>query len=244
MKPLIFVVCVFLPALIVGISNLYVFPDSSLMATIMLVVTVAASGIFTWKSGDATAKISRYCILADIAICAILCVNLGGHWILAREVSAARQGVEERHTEEDREEKRSAAADDRQLKLIEAERRRLRALPREERRSVLSAPKLEPTAVMSTGEAEPKLTPEQVRNKWWWFLTALAIAECSASVLAGAILAGIWEWDRNHDGINDALQQPVKLPVKVPITVIESDFPDVLPTGKLPEVVDPKALRR
>jgi hypothetical protein len=38
------------------------------------------------------------------------------------------------------------------------------------------------------------------------FLTALAIAECAAGVLAGAILAGVWEWDRNKDGIPDHLQ--------------------------------------
>jgi hypothetical protein len=54
------------------------------------------------------------------------------------------------------------------------------------------------------------LTPEQVRESWWWKLTALAFAECFASVLAGAILAGIWEWDRNHDGIPDDKQQPGK----------------------------------
>lgn len=237
MKTLIFFVTVFLPALIVGISNLAVFPDSWLPATIMLVVTVATSAIFTWKSGDATPKISRYCILADIAICVILCFNLGGHWILAREVSAARQGVEERHTEEDREEKRRADADDRQLKLIDAERRRLRMLPRQERRSSLSAPQPVQTAMVAAGKPEPKLTPEQVRNKWWWYLTALAIAECATSVLAGAVLAGIWEWDRNHDGINDALQQP-----KVLARIVEpSEFPDALPTGKLQEPAAPKA---
>ena len=249
MKPLIFVVTVFLPALIVGISNITVFPDSWIPATIMLIVTVAASGIFTWKSGDATPKISRYCILADIGICAILCFNLGGHWILAREVSAARQSVEERHTEEDREEKRRADEADRELKLKRAdldlqraESRRLGMLPPEERRSRLSAPKLEkkpletPTAAI--GKSLERLTPEQVRLSWWWFLTALAIAECSASVLAGAILSGIWEWDRNHDGINDAVQAP-----NVLAKIVEpSEFPEVLPTGKLEEPA-PKARR-
>jgi hypothetical protein len=59
-------------------------------------------------------------------------------------------------------------------------------------------------------ELAHRLTPEQVRKSWWWKLTALAFAECFASVLAGAILAGIWEWDRNHDGVPDYLQQPGK----------------------------------
>jgi hypothetical protein len=238
-KIILFTFAVLLPAVIVGISNLTVFPDSSLAATLMLLVTVGIAGVFTYFSGDATAKVRRYCILADVAICAILCVNLGGHWILAREVSAARQGVEERHAEEDRELQREKAKTELEIArkqaeaelakqnavLQNAERRRLAQLPPSERRSTLSAPKAEPTkaptiqpmALVSGSTAAvsvpivtsaPRLTPEQVRQSWWWFLTALAIAECAASVLAGAILAGVWEWDRDHDGIPDHLQKP------------------------------------
>ncbi len=237
-KIILFTFAVLLPAVIVGISNLTVFPDSSLAATLMLLVTVGIAGVFTYFSGDATAKVRRYCIVADFAICAILCFNLGGHWILAREVSAARQGVEERHAEEDRELQREKAKTELEIArkqaeaelakqnavLQNAERRRLAQLPPSERRSTLIAPKaapvatpatLQPMALVPAGATvsapivtAPRLTPEQVRQGWWWFLTALAIAECAASVLAGAILAGVWEWDRNHDGIPDHLQQP------------------------------------
>lgn len=112
-KLLLFVCIVLLPAVIVGISNFAVFPDSAWQATLMLAVTLGSSAIFTWQSGNATPKIARYCIVADFIICAVLCVNLGAHWILAREVSAARQGVVERHAEEDRVEKRKAADADR-----------------------------------------------------------------------------------------------------------------------------------
>jgi hypothetical protein len=235
-KSIIYVFTVLLPALMVGISNFHVFPDASLLATLMLVVTAGVAGVFTYFSGDATARVRRYCILADVAICAILCVNLGGHWILAREVSAARQGVEERHAEEEREERRREAEAQRQLRLKEAEaalvrdqakvireeRRRLAQLPPEERRSVLKAPpkvdtSATPAAVatirpLSLAPVEtpktlaPRMTPDEVREKWWWFLTALAIAECSASVLAGVVLSGVWEWDRKHDDILDHLQ--------------------------------------
>jgi hypothetical protein len=235
-KSIIYVFTVFLPALMVGISNFHVFPDAFLLATLMLLVTAGVAGVFSYFSGDATPKVRRYCILADVAICAILCVNLAGHWILSREVSAARQGVEERHTEEDRDERRRAAEAERQLQLkqadaelakqqtaqIHAERRRLAQLPIEQRHSVLSAtkPETRPTiqpmslvppgsAVAAVGVAEAhRLSPDQVRDKWWWFLTALAIAECAASVLAGVVLSGVWEWDRNHDGIPDHLQPP------------------------------------
>jgi len=235
-KSIIYVFTVLLPSLMVGISNFHVFPDSSLLATLMLVVTAGVAGVFTYFSGDATVKVRRYCILADVVICAILCVNLSGHWILAREVSAARQGVEERHAEEEREERRREAEAERQLRLKEAEaalvrdqtkvireeRRRLAQLPPGERRSVLKAPpKVEGAAtpakiaaiqplrlapVETPKTLAPRMTPDDVREKWWWFLTALAIAECAASVLAGVVLSGVWEWDRNHDGTPDHLQ--------------------------------------
>jgi hypothetical protein len=242
-KLLLFTFVVLLPAVVVGISNLTVFPDSAWAATIMLVVTVGVAAVFTWQSGNATAKISRYCICADFVIAAILCVNLGSHWLLAREVSAARQGVAERHAEEDREDRRKAADAERQLAprradaelakltaaLQNAERRRPAQSPPEQRRPVLGAsptpkpPSFVPVekvapyievaferAPVTAPVTAPKLTPEQVRDSWWWRLTALAFAECFASVLAGAILAGIWEWDRNHDGIADHLQKPGK----------------------------------
>jgi hypothetical protein len=237
-KTIIFTFIVLLPAVVVGISNFHVFPDSALSATIMLLITVGVAGVFTWQSGNATERISRFCVLADIVICAILCVNLGGHWLLAREVSAARQGVEERHAEEDREDRRLRAEAERQIALkkaevetaraeaerarataiaINADRRRLKELPLSQRRSQspVTAPAAQPIAAPSTDpltpplpgsatasaaspESKPMLTPEQVLERWWWFLTTLAFAECFMSVLAGAILCGIWEWDRNE----------------------------------------------
>jgi hypothetical protein len=147
-KLILFSFIVLLPALVVGISNFYVFPNSALSATLMLIVTVGVSGIFTYFSGDATARIRRYCIAADVVICVILCINLGSHWLLAREVSASKQGVEERHVEEDREEQRRKAEAERQLALRKAdtdlakaqanasyaESRRLQQLPPEQRR--------------------------------------------------------------------------------------------------------------
>src|SRR5262249_16168828 len=81
-KLVIYAFTVLLPAIVVGISNFTVFPDSAWAATIMLVVTAEVAGVFTYFSGDATARVRRYCIIADIAICAVLCFNLGGHWIL------------------------------------------------------------------------------------------------------------------------------------------------------------------
>jgi hypothetical protein len=63
------------------------------------------------------------------------------------------------------------------------------------------------TPAVAVTAVKPKATEEEVRERWWWKLTALAFAECFASILAGAILMGVWEWDRNHDGVPDHLQQ-------------------------------------
>ena len=224
-KLILFTFTVLLPAIVVGISNYVAFPDAFLMASLMLLTTVGVAGVFTYLSGDATANVRRNCIVADIVICLILCLNLGAHWLLAKDVSAARQGVEERHSEEDREELRRSSEAERQFALKKAdldlqkeERRRLKLLPVDQRRSTLATPKVEPTkapliAPMSllppgvTVEQAPRLTPEQVRQSWWWKLTLLAFAECFASVLAGALLTVAWEWDRNHDGVPDHLQR-------------------------------------
>lgn len=224
-KLILFFFVVFLPAVVVGISNFHVFPDSSLPATLMLLTTVGVAGVFTWQSGNATEKIRRYCIVADVIIALILCLNLGAHWLLGREISAARQGVEERHAEEDRELQREKektelqiARDKSAADLARAEARRLAQLPLSQRRAQ-PTPKSEPTKAPEVAVAASvsapiaptlaRMAPDQVRDSWWWKLTALAFAECFASVLAGAILAGVWEWDRNRDGIPDHLQQHV-----------------------------------
>ena len=171
---------------------------------------------------------------ADFVICLILCLNLGSHWLLAREVSAAKQGVVERNADEDRQLERTLALKKADVELANAqaaaanaERRRLAQLPVSQRRSAAPKPepKPEPTkaatiqplsfapsgaiAMSVAPVVSPlRLTPEQVREKWWLWLTALAFAEVFASVLAGAILAGVWEWDRNPDGIADDEQKP------------------------------------
>lgn len=230
-KLLLFTFIVLLPAVVVGVSNFKAFPDSWFLATVMLLTTVGVAGLFTWKSNHATAKIVRYCIIADIIVCALLCVNVGCHWIFSRELSGAKQSTVERHTEEDREEKRREKDAERQLALkkadtelavknaaaLNAEARRLAQLPRRLRTSQMpvTAPQVTapaPTlpAIESAQEsqitAKPKASEEEVRERWWWTLIALAFAECFASILAGGILMGVWEWDRNHDGIADHLQ--------------------------------------
>lgn len=239
MKAFLFVLIVVVPAIIIGISNFFVFPDAAWAATLMLVVAVGVTAVFAYHSGNATLRISRYCIFGTIGLAVILAVNLAGHWILSREVSAATKGVAERHTEEDRESKRLAELADNRQKVAQAEkdladaqaraanaeRRRLAQLPISERRAIIQPSKPEPApaikiapmgfqpqaASVSAMPAGPRLSPEQVRNKWWWFLTALAIAECGGAILGGAVLGAVWEWDRNRNGIADHREsQPIR----------------------------------
>lgn len=258
-KIILFTFTVLLPAIVVGISNFTAFPDSSLPVTLMLIVTVGVAGVFTWATGAATAKIARYCIITHIVICAILAINLGGHWLFAREVSAAREATTERHGEEDRALERRKAETEMDLaranaeaekakaetaraqaaaQASNAERRLLGTLPLSERRlhrpaskpapaptlAPQTAPTIAPLALqpITTGAQgrevkAPPLTVEQVKAKWWWFLTALAFLECLASILGGAIMAGSWEWDRNRNGIPDdeEKEKPVVWPKQV-----------------------------
>src|SRR5215470_15065954 len=141
-KIILFCFTVLLPAVAVGISNFSAFADAVWLATIALGVTAGIAAVFTWQSGDATRKIARYCICSDFVICLVLCLNFAAHWIMAREISAAKQNVTERHIEEDRDDKRKTADAERQLalkradaelaatniKLANAERRRLATL--------------------------------------------------------------------------------------------------------------------
>jgi type VI protein secretion system component VasK len=237
-KIILYLFTVLLPAVAVGISNFNVFADAVWLATIALLVTAGVAAVFNWASGDATPKVRRYAIGADFVICFVLCLNFACHWVMARQVSAAKQGVIEHHDEEDRQDKRAQERTERELalrkadtelaaentKLQNAERRKLAQLPPSQRRAVITAatPETKPTqtsivapmALVPAGTAvsapiviKPRQTPDQVRESWWPTLVGLAIAEVFASVLAACILAGLWEWDRNHDGIPDHLQR-------------------------------------
>jgi hypothetical protein len=76
------------------------------------------------------------------------------------------------------------------------------------------------------------LTPDEVRDKWWWFLTALAIAECAASVLAGVVLSGVWEWDRSHDGIRQRPQNGAGVASAREISAPKTEILERSGTGK------------
>jgi hypothetical protein len=120
-KFFLFIFIVLLPAVAVVIANQLVFPESSWIATIMVLVSVGVAFVFTIASGKATGRTQRYVLLAHLFLCLVLSANLCGHWVLARELSGARQATEARHLEEDREEARKEAAARRAADLIRAQ---------------------------------------------------------------------------------------------------------------------------
>ena len=226
---------VLIPALCVGISNRSVFPDAVYTVNLMIIASVGVACTFTALSAKATDRVRQWVLIADIAIAAVLFANLAAHLIMARDISAAKQSVEESNAEDDRqdaretrrierkiaESKAAATLAESQAKLQAAEAARLRRLPIDQRRSAISTPPEEaptiPPLAASMTAADPKetikavvkkLTPEEVRESWRTLLIWLVIGDCGTSVLAGAILMARWEWDRNGNGIPDHLETP------------------------------------
>ena len=68
----------------------------------------------------------------------------------------------------------------------------------------------------------------------WMYGVLFALSAICLAVPLG-MMGNRLDIDANFDGVPDRLEEPVKLPVQVPITVIEPDFPEVLPTGRLEE---------
>jgi hypothetical protein len=161
-KSVLFIFLVILPGVLVGMSNFDVFPKSFVKATILLLITVGVVTVITWRSRQATLKTQRSCIFLDVVVSVLLCVNVGSHWILARQVEIASANMARKHEEEDRldERQRKQAqlklAEDRaqsellknqsellknQTAQLNAENKRLSLLPPQMRRSVLGAPR-------------------------------------------------------------------------------------------------------
>jgi hypothetical protein len=228
---------VLIPGCLLACANHKVFPESTWLATGMVVITIGIAGCFAVASGYAMPHVRRYCLLAHLFLCLVMAANLVCHWVLAREVSAVHQATEQKHTEEDRAESRRRAAVEDSLKLIEAQRDLTQANARQLQAEAVrndSARRLGavvPRAVRPAAPASavsavipevpkpvdsgPVVTLDQVLNKWYWWLIGFAAAELLASIVAFGVCALLWEWDVNGDGIADHLQQPVKWPTEV-----------------------------
>lgn len=234
---------VLIPAGLVAYANHIVFPDSSWLATGIIVVTCGIAGIFSVASGYATSKVRKYVLIASLVLSVELSANFAVHWVLSRQVSGAKQATTARHEEEDRAEARreaeakrqkellaeqkALAAEQRALAVETARQLRMEAIrndsvrrlgiraPRGARISVpqsaLTTPQVAvesaPTPEPAKQSETPRLTVEQVMEKWSGWLLAFAIVDLLTSVVAFGICALMWEWDKNRNGIADQLEQ-------------------------------------
>jgi hypothetical protein len=226
---------VIIPAILVIAANKKVFPDASWLATGMVITTMGIAIIFAVASAFATPKVKRYVLIAAFAIDTVLAGNLAFHWVLAREISGAKQVTTVRHEEEDREEARREAEAKRHRELIAeqtalaaetAKQLRMEAIRNDSARrlgiraprgATVSAPSAPVTvsapAAEVTASAKPAAavvaprTVEEVMNEYTPWLLGFAIAELLTSVVAFGICALLWEWDLDGDGVADHLQR-------------------------------------
>lgn len=229
-----FIFAVLIPGGLVAYCNHLVFPESSYIAIGMVIVSIGIAGIFTVASSFATAKVRRYILAAHLALCIVLSANLAAHWVLSRQVSGAKQAKAERHEEEDRVDKRRREQVEENLRLmaehralVQADAKRFNAeawrnntarrlglpAPRGARpASASEAPALPSLDVPRAADTKPRLTVEQVMEKWSERLLWFAIADLLASVVAFGVCALLWEWRRPSDYIVQPLPQSWQTP--------------------------------
>jgi hypothetical protein len=197
------------PALGIFYSNFKVFPNAVAvwLATILIVITAAASLVLLFYSGAETIRIRHYCLILDLLIAVTLWGNMVSHFQVARDLSAAKDSVDARHAEEDRQEKLQRSASERFIAESRARRaeaqeevRRLSLLPHNRRRSQPPAPAPQPATVTTPTlptEATPEqpLKPEDVLESWLWRLWLLASAESGFAILGLVILRFLYGWD-------------------------------------------------
>ena len=230
----LFGLIVLLPYTLIGISTWYVYPDGFWITLGCLAMAAGVGAVFTHYSDQATPRIRRHCIVSHFILLVIGCVNLGMHFGLTRELSAAKRSTAERRTDEDRRLVQSKEYTDQAVRFAQAERDRLEAEGKAAQREAWKVdayrrsgyrvapppPKTGPQLPNAFPTPTPEvkaapgdqpaplvhLTEEMVMQKWGLALTIWAFVDAIAGILLGGLLWSRWEWDRNHDGIADGLQ--------------------------------------
>lgn len=225
-KIAMFVLAIVLPQLAVGWSNLEVFPDAILIATIIIVVIIGISGISTYFSGNADPATRKYAMWHDFTVAFLTCIVLLFHFQVAREVSAGndqRKNIAEKEKTgqeyADREADRKLALQKSEAEYLKEQRRLMLQLPPSQRR-LLNAPSQVTPTPFTTAKAAVEdrhqttiKTPEEVRASWFKWLFWASAFEIIVAVLGGMILMMVWQWDVDGDGINDALQTNGRAPI-------------------------------
>lgn len=236
----LWVLVVLLPALAIAYSTWHVFRDAFPIIALLLAISVGVSAWTVFQSDEPDSRLRQAGLAAKFALAVVNFLNLSVHVQIAREMSGAKEGVVERHAEEDREQARLDAQARRDKVLAEARAAEIAAqkdamraeailnnsLPVRQRKRTVTAtatPEVDPLAT-PTKTAQPKqiaavaASPEQVRESWPWWVFFLTILESFVAVVGGAALLVMRHWDGNGNNVADWIE-------RLPKSEIQRRFP-------------------
>jgi hypothetical protein len=231
---LVFLFAILLPSIAIGVSTLHVMPDAFWMILFSLAITVGISALLSFYAGHAMDHVARYCIITHLILGLALYGSYTLHIALARELSMARSSTADIHVEEDRAAKLRAdqAAQAERLLKAQAElaEKQARLNYSTGRRGVKVTPPALNLPQMSALPARPESfrAPEAIRQSWSGWLLWTAVIDGLLAIVGALVLAALWEWDRNGDGIPDRLQKPKREEFPSELDVDEK------PVGKFP----------
>lgn len=234
-KWVLWALVVLLPALAIAYSTWHVFRDAFPIISLLLVISVGVSAWTVVQSDEPDTRLRQAGLAAKFALAVIGFLNLGAHVQIAREMSGAKEGIVERHTEEDREQARLDAQARRDKLVAEARAAEIAAqkdamraeaylnnsLPVRQRKrtvTVTATPTSDPLApaAISTPAvgAVASISPDKVREGWSWWVFFLTIIESFVAVVGGAALLVMRHWDGNGNNVADWIERLPKEEVK------------------------------
>lgn len=215
---------VVIPAIIVGVSSFYLFPDMRWMSTGLLLVTVIIGFLVHRRTSEPVAWLRQVGIVLAAVLGITMGCNLISHVGYTRDLSASNASRTQHLEDETRELAALQTKTQLQKELTEAETKRMGELrrvliqtPFKQRESLLSklavgTPTTAPTAQPSKPDepkipTTPPLTPDQVREEWQPLLLKLLILDVAVSLLCGIVAAYYRQWDGNGNGIPEWIEQ-------------------------------------
>jgi hypothetical protein len=235
----LWVLVVFLPALAIAYSTWHVFRDAFPIIALLLTVSVGVSAWTVVQSDEPDARLRQAGLAAKFALAVVGFANLAVHVQVARETSGAKEAVVSRHTEEDREQERRDKQARRDKLLAEARAAEMAAqkdamraeavlnnsLPvRQRKRTVTPASTPTPDPLAADPVTKPAsvatiaASPEEIRERWSWWVFAMTVLESFIAVVGGAALLVLRHWDADGNGIADWIE-------RLPETEVRRRFP-------------------
>lgn len=222
---------ILLPGIVCMILNMEVFPSTSASPlgawppNIMTIIAICMGAVFVYYSSTPSRLISRFCLIMEIVLGLCMWSNLILHFYVQRGVSTATLGQVERNQQTsyeasvaERMNASNAAALKSYNETVAAVTKANRLLPPEQRKPLPPPPPVtsvqitKPTpvqnnfAIPTTVAPEETWTAEQWRQHGAKLLLWTLIIETLLSVVGGSLLAAIWKWDSDGDGVPQWVQ--------------------------------------